>query len=106
MDILTTIIVLVPSILSLCVSGIYAYIALKKAKEPPRDEVWETTTKLLCAGNSSTIDADEFAELYEQLKFFKDNGCSIKGYNSLMFAVGEKRQKERQQSEVHPGPQP
>lgn len=102
MDILTAIIVLVPSILSLCVSGIYAYIALKKAKEPPKDEIWETTTKLLCAGNSSRIDADEFAEFYEQLKFFKDNGCSTTGYNSLMFAVEEKRRKERQQSEVHP----
>lgn len=52
MDILTTIVVLIPSILSLCISGIYAYIALKKAKEPPKDEIWETATKILCSGDS------------------------------------------------------
>ena len=55
MDILTTIVVLVPSVLSLCVSGIYAFIALKKAKEPPKDDVWETTTKILCSQNSNAV---------------------------------------------------
>ncbi len=98
MDILSTIVVLVPSILSLCVSGIYAFIALKKAKEPPKDEVWETTAKLLCADNSGAKDADDFAELYEQLKFFKENGCSTNGYNSLFTAVSETRRAARPQS--------
>lgn len=104
MDILTTVIVLIPSVLSLCVSGIYAYIALKKAKEPPKDEIWETATKLLCASGSAA-DADEFAELYEQLKLFKDNGCSMQGFNSLMFAINEKHRKEAQQSAKDPEPQ-
>lgn len=101
MDILTTILVLVPSILSLCVSGIYAYIALKKAKEPPKDEIWETAAKILCASGSAA-DADEFADLYEQLRFFKDNGCSTQGFNSLMCAINEKRRKEAQQSAKDP----
>ena len=96
MDTITAIVVLIPSILSLCVSGIYAYIALKKAKEPPKDEIWETATKLLCANGSSQIDADDFAELYEQLKLFKENGCSLKGCNSLFQAVNEERRKESQ----------
>ena len=99
-DILTTMVVLVPSVLSLCVSGIYAYIALRKAKEPPKDEVWETATKMICADNSGTKDADEFAELYEQLKFFKENGCSFAGYNSLFTAVEDKKRLVRTQSEA------
>lgn len=98
MDILTTIIVLVPTTLSLCISGIYAYIALKKANEPPKDEIWETTTKILCNNKSSSISADVFANLYEELKLFKDNGCSLKGLNTLAYANGVKHKQERIQS--------
>lgn len=100
MDILTTIVVLIPSVLSVCVSGIYAYIALKKANEPPKDEIWETATKILCSsGTSTSFSADEFAFLYEELKFFKENGCSMKDINTLSFAVREKHKQEQQQSE-------
>ena len=60
-DILSTIVVLIPSVLSLCVSGIYAYIALKKAKEPQKDEIWETATRIMCSSGQSTY-ADEFIE--------------------------------------------
>lgn len=99
MDILTIVVVLIPSILSLCISGIYAYIALKKVKEPPKDEIWETATKILCNSNSSMKDADDFAFLYEELKFFKENGCSMDGINTLSYAVREKhRQKSPKQS--------
>lgn len=105
MDILSTVLVLVPSVLSLCVSGIYAFIALKKAKEPPKDEIWETATKLLCASNSGLKDADDFAELYEQLKFFKESGCSKNGYNSLFTAVEETRRAIQSQFEADSEPQ-
>lgn len=106
MDTLTTLVVLIPSILSLLVSAIYAYIALKKAKEPPKDEIWETTTKLLCSDGSFGKDADEFADLYEQLKLFKENGCSRKGRVSLAEAIFEKKQQELQRSEPDSAPQP
>ena len=98
MNLLTTIVVVIPSVLSLCVSGIYAYIALKKAKESPKDEIWETTTKLLCASENSLKDGDDFAYLYEQLKIFKENGCTIEGLETLSFAVSEKRRKGLKQS--------
>ena len=99
MDTLTFLVVLIPSTLSLCTSGIYAYIALKKAKEPPKDEIWETATKILC-NSDSTKDADDFAFLYEELKFFRDRGCSLDGITTLSYAVREKhRQAEQQQSE-------
>lgn len=99
MDILTTVVVLIPTILSLCTSGIYAYIALKKAKEPPKDEIWETATKILC-NSDSMKDADDFALLYEELKFFKDRGCTMDGITTLSYAVREKyRQAEQHQSE-------
>ena len=90
MDILTAIVVLIPSALSLFTSAIYAYIALKKAKEPPKDEIWETATKILCNSDSSMKDSDDFARLYEELKFFKENGCSMDGINSLSYSVREK----------------
>lgn len=99
MDILATIVVLIPSILSLCISGIYAYIALKKAKEPPKDEVWETATKILCNCDSMK-EADDFAFLYEELKHFKDRGCTLDGITTLSHAVIEKhKQTEQQRSE-------
>lgn len=73
MDFKTTLIVLIPSVLSLITSGIYAYIALKKAKEPPKDEVWETALRLMCAGHSEYSAADDFVKTYRELKFFKDH---------------------------------
>ncbi len=93
MDVLTTIVVLIPSVLSLCVSGIYAYIALKKVKEPPKDEVWETATRIICSTGKNFTTADDFAELYEQLKLFKDNGCSIDGEDNLFTALDRKKGK-------------
>ena len=100
MDILTTFVVLVPSVLSLCVSGIYAFIALKKAKEPPKDDVWETTTKILCSQNSNSVYGDDFAELYEELKWFKDNGCSLHGEHTIRGAIEKSKVKQSQQSEI------
>lgn len=34
-------------------------------------------------------DADDFTFLYEQLKYFKDHECSMKGINTLSYAVRE-----------------
>ena len=96
MNVLTAIIVLIPSVLSLCISGIYAYIALKQLKEPPKDEIWETATKILCNSNSPMKGADDFADLYEQLKLFRDNGCSMDGMQTLEYAIREKHRQERQ----------
>lgn len=98
MDLLTTITVVAPTTLSLCISGIYAYIALKKAKEPPKDEIWETATKIICNSQLSRISGDDFANLYEELKLFKNNGCSLKGLGTLTCAIGEKRRQERIQA--------
>ena len=97
MNVLTTLAIVIPSALSLITSLIYACIALKKAKEPPKDEIWETATKLICNGNNPILGADEFADIYEQLKFFKENGCSLNGITSLSYAVSEKHKKEQQQ---------
>ncbi len=95
MDILTTVIVLLPSVLSSIISLLYAYIAYKKSKEPPKDEIWETATKIICNSTNSISGADDFADIYEQLKFFKDNGCSTKGIQTLAYAVRNKN-KERE----------
>ena len=87
MDAISTIVVLIPSILSLCVSGIYAYIALKKAKDPPKDEIWETTVKLLCSRGQNYIDADEFVQLYEELWLFRNHPEKMAGYVSVGMAL-------------------
>lgn len=87
MDILTTIVVLIPSALSLCVSGIYAYIALKKANEPQKDDIWETTVKLICSRGQNYIDTDEFVRLYEELWLFKNHPEKMAGFTSIGIAL-------------------
>lgn len=87
MDVLTTVVVLIPSVLSLCVSGIYAYIALKKAKEPQKDEIWETTVKLFCANGQYCIDTDEFVRVYEELWLFKNHPDKMAGYTNIGAAL-------------------
>lgn len=90
MENLTIILAFTSTVLSSCISLIYAYIAYKKFKEPPKDEIWETATKILCNSNSTDKNADEFALLYESLKLFKDNGCSKDGILSLEYTVRDK----------------
>lgn len=92
MDKIAVILAFASTILSSCVSVMYAYIAYKKSKEPPKDEIWETATKLLCnCDRKSAMDAaDDFATVYESLKLFKDNGCSKNCIQSLEYAVREK----------------
>lgn len=48
MDILTILAITIPSTLSTITALIHAYVTLKKATEPPKDEIWETATKLVC----------------------------------------------------------
>lgn len=69
--------------ISIVVSGVisvvHAVIAYRKSKEPPKDEIWETALRIVTASTSGMCDADEFARVYEDLKAFKDNGCSLGG---------------------------
>lgn len=89
MDFISAIIILVPSVLSLCVSGIYAYIALKKAKEPQKDDVWETTVKLFCSLGQDYIDTDEFVRVYEELWLFKNHPEKMAGYTNVGAALDD-----------------
>lgn len=76
MEILTILAITIPSTISVVTSLIYAYIALKKLKEPPKDEVWETACKIICKSDFSLVDAESFEVIYTQLKQFKENSCS------------------------------
>lgn len=87
MDLLTALAITIPSTLSLIVSLIYAYIALKKASEPPKDEVWETALRLMCSKDDCYSSADDFANLYLQLKFFKEQPEKLKGFNTIEQAI-------------------
>lgn len=49
-------------------SCVYAYIAWKKSKEPPKDEAWEAAIRLMCAKDFTN--AEQFAELYEELTVY------------------------------------
>lgn len=89
MEILILVFALISSVLSTIVSLLYAYIAYKKSKEPPKDEIWETATKILCNSNGMK-QADDFAFLYEELKFFKDRGCTMDGINALSYEIRHK----------------
>lgn len=90
MDKLTLVLAFISTVLSSCVSLIYAYIAYKKSKEPPKDEIWETATKILCNSNSIDRNADEFAMIYESLKLFKENGFTKDGILSLEYTIRNK----------------
>lgn len=92
MEMFIVVIASISTIMSSCISLLYAYIAYKKSKEPPKDEIWETATKILCSRESTNMDknADEFALLYESLKLFKDKGYSTDGISSLEYAVRDK----------------
>lgn len=87
MDKLTAVVILIPSILSTLTSCVYAYIAWKKSKEPPKDEIWETALKLVCARDDCYSSADDFAKLYNELKFFKDHPDKIKGFVMIEQAI-------------------
>ena len=87
MNLLTALAVTIPSTLSLIASMIYAYIALKKSKEAPKDEVWETALRLMCSKDDCYSSADEFANLYLQLKFFKEHPEKLKGFSSIEQAI-------------------
>lgn len=102
MDFKTTLIVLIPSILSLITSGIYAYIALKKAKEPPKDEIWETALRLMCAGHSEYSAADDFVKTYRELKFFKDHPNETTCFLTLEEAMTEYAKTSRPSSDLQP----
>ena len=90
MDTLTFLLALIPSALSCAISVFYAYIEYKKTKEPPKDEVWETATNIICS-NCGNVDSDDFAELYLELKFFKDNPDLVMQHNSIRQAMKAKK---------------
>lgn len=96
MNTLAVVIALLSSIFSSCISLMYAYIAFKKSKEPPKDEIWETATKILCSSDSMK-QADDFAFLYEELKFFKERGCTMDEITTLSYAVKKKHKPEPEQ---------
>lgn len=95
MSLSIAIIISLPGCLSLVVSGIYAYIALKKVKEPPKDEIWETATKLVSGCSPQGMAADDFAITYMELKFFRDNGYTLDGAVSIHAAMQKKKQSPR-----------
>lgn len=86
MDTLTIILAVVPSVLSCALSVFYAYLQYKKSKEPVKDEVWETATKIICS-NGGSVYSDDFAELYLELKFFKEHPELVQQHNTIRNAM-------------------
>lgn len=72
MSTVAAILLIVPSVLYLCGSILQTYVALKRLKEEKKDEIWETTTRLL-AGKDGISYPEEFAEVYSGLKFIKEH---------------------------------
>lgn len=82
---------------SVILSIIRTVIAWKRANEPEKDEIWETTVKMICNNQPVNVSCEEFAETYEKLKAFRDNGCKIEGIppitdteNKPIFTVARK----------------
>lgn len=79
MDLFSFLLAFVPATLGLVVSVIHACIKFREAK---KDDVWETVTRLLCSTGTDPINAvDDFVEIYNALKLYKDGGC--KAANSV-----------------------
>lgn len=93
MEKLNILLAVIPSILSCCLSCFYTYLQYKKSKEPPKDEVWETATKMICA-RGENLDSDDFAELYSELKFFKDHPDCIYRHTTIRCAMNAKKVSE------------
>lgn len=88
METLILVFALISSISSCITSVIYAYLAFKKHQEPPKDEIWETVTRILCSCNTS-LDTEDFAELYEELHFLKENPEAVKRAGSIRKAIAQ-----------------
>ena len=70
-------------VVSCVVTIVHAVIAYKKSKEPARDPVWDAALAIVTSAQSGCCDADEFAQTYENLAYFKNNGCSLHGKTSI-----------------------
>lgn len=79
---------------SCIVAVVHAIIAYKKSKEPPRDDVWEAALRITLSETSGLCTPDDFAANYEQLKAFKDNGCSLSGESTISAMIRKKRQSQ------------
>ena len=73
-------------------SGIAAYLQLKKSNEPPKDEVWETATRMICARGGASY-AEEFADLYLELKFLKEHPEALEGHLTIREAMNARDNK-------------
>lgn len=94
MDSLTFLLALIPSVLSFAISVFYAYMEYKKSKEPPKDEVWETATKIICSNDDDAY-SDDFAELYLELKFFKENTEFVCQHSTIKQAMDAKKAESK-----------
>lgn len=88
MDTRTMLVALIPSALSLITSIIYAYIALKKANQLPKDEAWEAALRILCANADNYMASDDFLKLYAELKFIKEHPDKLAGFATVEDAIG------------------
>lgn len=77
MSLLVQLLLIIPCVLSCITTGIYAYIAYQHFKKP-KDEIWEAALQLSIA-NGKYNTAGSFAEMYEELRFFKERGCKLDG---------------------------
>lgn len=80
MQTLLVILAVASTLCSAFTSCVYAYLAWKKSKEPPKDELWEAATRIVCA-QGRDLTGDGFAEVYEELRIFKEK--HNKDYSSV-----------------------
>lgn len=98
MDSVTVLIAVISLAISTVFQGISTYLQWKKANEPPKDEVWETTKQIICA-KGDQVYSDEFAELYFELKFLKEHPEDLEGYTTIHSAMKAKRDAQATRQE-------
>ena len=100
MSTLQLLLLVLPSIFSCVISALYAYIAYQSFKRP-KDEIWEAALKIVTSSGNHA-DANQFAKVYEELKFFKQVGYTRKGKHLVQLmhdSQSETKQSQLQDTE-------
>lgn len=70
----------------------HLWLDWKKSQEPPKDEAWETATRI-CHANDNAFAGYDFFEIYRDLRFIQEHFEEIKDFRTLEQAKKDLRSK-------------
>ena len=79
MDWPTAFTVIIPCTFSFAVSAFSIYLSWRRHEDAREELLWRTALDLARDVRAQMGNEDDFARIYENLKFFRDNGGSLRG---------------------------